>query len=43
MTEREESLKRLERVKTLAERGIGGEKEHAEALLKRLMEKYEIV
>lgn len=42
MTEREELLKRLERVKTLAERGIGGEKEHAEALLKRLMEKYDI-
>ena len=42
MTEREELLKRLERVKALAERGVGGEKENAEALLKRLMEKYEI-
>ena len=38
MTEREELLKRLERVKALAERGVGGEKENAEALLKRLME-----
>ena len=42
MTEREELLKRLERVKALAERGVGGEKENAEALLKRLMEKYDI-
>ena len=42
MTEREELLKRLERVKALAERGVGGEKENAEALLKRLMEKYGI-
>ena len=42
MTEREELLKRLERVKALAERGVGGEKENAEALLKRLMAKYGI-
>ena len=34
MTEREELLKRLERVKALAERGVGGEKGNAEALLK---------
>ena len=27
MTEREELLRRLERVKALAERGVGGEKE----------------
>ena len=35
MTEREELLQRLERVKALAERGVGGEKENAEALLNR--------
>ena len=40
MTEREELLQRLERVKALAERGVGGEKENAEALLNRLMAKY---
>ena len=28
MTEREELLRRLERVKALAERGVGGEKEN---------------
>lgn len=39
MTEREELLQRLERVKALAERGVGGEKENAEALLNRLMAK----
>ena len=39
MTEREELLRRLERVKELAERGVGGEKENAEALLNRLMAK----
>jgi len=33
MTEREELLRRLERVKALAERGVGGKKENAEALL----------
>ena len=42
MTEREELLRRLERVKALAERGVGGEKENAEALLNRLMAKYGI-
>ena len=42
MTEREELLRRLERVKELAERGVGGEKENAEALLNRLMAKYGI-
>ena len=42
MTEREELLQRLERVKALAERGVGGEKENAEALLNRLMAKYGI-
>ena len=42
MTEREDLLKRLERVKALAERGVGGGKENAEALLKRLMDKYDI-
>lgn len=42
MTEREELLRRLERVKALAERGVGGEKENAEALLNRLMAKYSI-
>ena len=31
MTEREELLRRLERVKALAARGVGGEKETAEA------------
>lgn len=40
MTERGELIRRLERVKALAERGVGGEKENAEALLNRLMEKY---
>ena len=34
--------RRLERVKALAERGVGGEKENAEALLNRLMAKYSI-
>ena len=42
MTEREELLRRPERVKALAERGVGGEKENAEALLNRLMAKYGI-
>ncbi len=42
MTEREELLKRLERIKALADRGVGGEKENAEALLQRLMQKYNI-
>lgn len=42
MTEREELIRRLERVKALAERGVGGEKENAEALLNRLMQKYGI-
>ena len=42
MTEREELLRRLERVKAIAERGVGGEKENAEALLNRLMAKYGI-
>ena len=43
MTEREELLRCLERVKALAERGVGGEKENAEALLNRLMAKYGIL
>lgn len=42
MTEREELLRRLEHVKALAERGVGGEKENAEALLNRLMVKHGI-
>lgn len=42
MTEREELLRRLERIRVLAERGVGGEKENAEALLNRLMMKYDI-
>lgn len=42
MTEREELLRRLERVRALAERGVDGEKENAEALLQRLMIKYGI-
>lgn len=42
MTEREELLRRLERVRALAERGVDGEKENAEALLQRLMVKYGI-
>lgn len=42
MSEREELLKRLERIKELADRGVGGEKENAEALLKRLMQKHGI-
>lgn len=42
MTEREELLRRLGRVKALADRGVDGERENAEALLNRLMQKYGI-
>ena len=32
----------LKKIKALAERGVGGERENAEALLARLMEKYDV-
>lgn len=32
----------LKKVKSLAERGVGGEKENAEVLLRKLMEKYNV-
>lgn len=40
MSEREKLLKKLESIKALAEKGVGGEKENAEALLQTLMNKY---
>lgn len=42
MTERERLLEKLEKVRTLAERGVGGEKESAERTLAELMERYGI-
>lgn len=42
MSEREKLLKKLEGIKALAEKGVGGEKENAEALLKTMMEKHGI-
>ena len=40
MTERERLLEKLMKVKALAERGEGGEKESAERTLAALMERY---
>lgn len=37
---RAELLKKLQDISALAERGVGGEAENAEALLARLMDKY---
>lgn len=42
MTERERLLDKLEKVRALAERGVGGEKESAERTLAALMERYGI-
>ncbi len=42
MTERERLLERLARVKALAERGEGGERENAAALLEKMMVKHGI-
>ena len=42
MTERERLLDQLEKVRALAERGVGGEKESAERTLAALMERYGI-
>lgn len=35
-------LERLNKIKALADRGVGGERENAEALLSRLLEKYNV-
>lgn len=37
-----ELLARLNKIKALADRGVGGEKENAEALLSRLLKKYNV-
>lgn len=42
MTERERLLERLAGVKALAERGEGGERENAAALLEKMMVKHGI-
>ena len=42
MTERERLMDKLEKVRALAERGVGGEKESAERTLAALMERYGI-
>lgn len=42
MSDREILLEKMEKLKTLAERGVGGEKENAAALLARFMEKHGI-
>lgn len=42
MTERERLLEKLKKVRAIAERGVGGEKESAERTLAALMERYGI-
>lgn len=42
MTERERLLEKLEKVKALADRGVGGEKESAERTLAALMARYNV-
>lgn len=42
MTERDRLLEKLEKVKALADRGVGGEKESAERTLSALMARYNI-
>jgi hypothetical protein len=42
ITFQEQSLSRLKKLKALAERGVGGEKENAQMLLERLCDKYQI-
>ena len=39
---REQAQEKLKKLKTLAERGVGGEKTTAEKLYREFMEKYEI-
>lgn len=41
-TNRENLIKKLEKLRALADKGIGGEKENAEALLSAMMKKYGI-
>jgi len=40
MSRKEELMERIKAVKALADRGVGGEKENAQALLEKLMQKY---
>lgn len=42
MTERERLLEKIRKIQALADRGVGGEKQSAAALLDRLMEQYGI-
>ncbi len=42
MASREKVIEKLEKIKKLAENGVGGEKDGAEKLLKKLMSQYNI-
>lgn len=42
MTTKEEIIEKVQKMKALAERGIGGEKENATQMVERMMEEYDI-